>query len=73
MRSRILVRDELYFDAATKVNVPPNGRRCGYIFQDHALFPHMTVRENLRFAADSARQGRQRATPPARSGVIGGV
>ncbi len=54
---RILVRDELYFDAATKVNVPPNGRRCGYIFQDHALFPHMTVRENLRFAADSARQG----------------
>ncbi len=53
---RILVRDELYFDAATKVNVPPDRRRCGYIFQDHALFPHMTVRQNLRFAADSARR-----------------
>jgi molybdate transport system ATP-binding protein len=53
---RILVRDELYFDAATRVNVPPNHRKCGYIFQDHALFANMTVRENLRFAADSARR-----------------
>lgn len=53
---RILVRDELYFDAATRVNVVPDRRKCGYIFQDHALFPHMTVRENLRFAADSARR-----------------
>ena len=48
---RILVSDELYFDAATNVHLPPRLRRCGYIFQDHALFPHMTVRENLRFAA----------------------
>jgi molybdate transport system ATP-binding protein len=48
---RILVRDQLYFDAAAKVHLPPERRRCGYIFQDHALFPHMTVRQNLRFAA----------------------
>lgn len=48
---RILVSDELYFDAAANVHLPPRLRRCGYIFQDHALFPHMTVRENLRFAA----------------------
>jgi molybdate transport system ATP-binding protein len=52
---RILVNDELYFDAATRVNLPPQARRCGYMFQDHALFPHMTVRENLKFAAASAR------------------
>jgi molybdate transport system ATP-binding protein len=51
---RILVNDELYFDAATGVHLPPRRRRCGYIFQDHALFPHMSVRENLRFAASSA-------------------
>ncbi len=48
---RILVRDELYFDAAANVHLAPERRRCGYIFQDHALFPHMTVRQNLRFAA----------------------
>ncbi|MBV9301122.1 MAG: ATP-binding cassette domain-containing protein [Acidobacteriaceae bacterium] len=48
---RILVNNELYFDAGTNVYLPPQRRRCGYIFQDHALFPHMTIRENLRFAA----------------------
>jgi molybdate transport system ATP-binding protein len=52
---RILVNDELYFDAATRVNLSPRTRRCGYMFQDHALFPHMTVRDNLKFAAASAR------------------
>jgi molybdate transport system ATP-binding protein len=52
---RILINDALYFDAATDVHLPPQQRRCGYIFQDHALFPHMTVRQNLRFAATAAR------------------
>jgi molybdate transport system ATP-binding protein len=51
---RILVNDELYFDAATSVHLPPRRRRCGYIFQDHALFPHMSVRDNLRFATSAA-------------------
>ena len=54
-QGRILVNDELYFDAATGLNLPPRKRRCGYMFQDHALFPHMTVRENLRFAVAVAR------------------
>jgi len=58
---RILIHDELLFDAAADVSVPPHRRRCGYLFQDHALFPHMTVRENLRFAASVAsREHRQR-------------
>jgi molybdate transport system ATP-binding protein len=52
---RILVNGQLFFDAAARVHLSPQDRRCGYIFQDHALFPHMTVRENLRFAAASAR------------------
>jgi molybdate transport system ATP-binding protein len=50
---RILVNDRLFFDAATHVHLLPRDRCCGYIFQDHALFPHMTVRENLWFAAAS--------------------
>ena len=48
---RIVVNDELYFDAAAKVNRSPQRRHCGYIFQDHALFPHMSIRDNLLFAA----------------------
>lgn len=50
---RILVSNQLYFDGPAKVHVPPHKRRCGYILQDHMLFPHMTVRENLAFAVKS--------------------
>ncbi len=48
---RILVDDAILFDRAAGVNVPARLRRCGYIFQRDALFPHMTVRQNLEFAA----------------------
>ena len=50
---RILLNDRLLFDAVAHVNLPARLRRCGYVFQNYALFPHMTVRENLAFAANS--------------------
>lgn len=53
---RILLGDDLLYDGATGVHVPPQRRRCGYLFQNHALFPHMTVMENLNFAAGVSRQ-----------------
>jgi molybdate transport system ATP-binding protein len=49
---RILLDDDILFDAATGVNLPPQARRCGYVFQNYALFPHMTLRQNLAFAAE---------------------
>lgn len=55
---RILVQDQLFFDAEAKVHVPAHKRRCGYIFQDHTLFPHMSVWENLKFAARSMQRPR---------------
>lgn len=48
---RILLDDEILFDAATRVHLVPQARNCGYVFQNYALFPHMTLRENLDFAA----------------------
>jgi molybdate transport system ATP-binding protein len=48
---RILLDDQIVFDAQSRVNVRPQDRRCGYVFQNYALFPHMTLRENLSFAA----------------------
>jgi molybdate transport system ATP-binding protein len=54
-KGRILVNERLYFDASTGVHLSPQSRHCGYVFQDHALFPHMTVSENLRFAASVSR------------------
>lgn len=37
------------FDAAQGVYLPPQQRRLGYVFQDYALFPHLTVRQNIAF------------------------
>lgn len=49
---RILLDDDILFDAATKVCLRPQDRNCGYVFQNYALFPHMTLRENLAFAVE---------------------
>ena len=49
---RILLDDQILFDAASHVNLRPQQRNCGYVFQNYALFPHMTLRQNLVFAAD---------------------
>ncbi len=58
---RILLDDQILFDAASGVHLAPRARQCGYVFQNYALFPHMTLRENLEFAAERApRLGRHR-------------
>ncbi|HUA82919.1 MAG TPA: ABC transporter ATP-binding protein [Bryobacteraceae bacterium] len=49
---RILLDDAILFDGATRVHLAPQARQCGYVFQNYALFPHMTLRENLAFAAE---------------------
>jgi molybdate transport system ATP-binding protein len=49
---RILLDDDILFDAATKVSLRPQDRNCGYVFQNYSLFPHMTLRANLAFAAE---------------------
>ncbi len=48
---RILLNDRILFDSGAKVHLPPRDRQSGYVFQNYALFPHMTVRANLAFAA----------------------
>ncbi len=50
-RGRILIDDAIVFDAESRVNLAPRRRRCGWVGWRDALFPHMTVRQNLLFAA----------------------
>ena len=40
---------EIYLDGQPISNIPPNKRGIGMVFQNYALFPHMTVKENLSF------------------------
>ena len=49
---RILLDDRILFDGDSRVSLRPQDRGCGYVFQNYALFPHMTLRENLAFAAE---------------------
>lgn len=52
----IEVDGEVWFDKSKKINLPPQKRSIGFVFQDYALFPTMSVRENLLFAAETAEQ-----------------
>lgn len=55
---RIVVAGRVLFDSKAGVNLKPEKRACGYIFQDSRLFPHRSVRDNLLFG--------WRLAPPAR-------
>ena len=46
-RGKIIVNGNTVFDSEQKINKKPQDRRIGYLFQNYALFPSMTVRENI--------------------------
>ena len=43
-----------YFDAARQLFLPPRERKLGYMFQNYALFPHLDVRQNIRYGIPQA-------------------
>jgi len=49
-KGRIVFNDTVWYDSEKKINVPPQKRNVGYMFQDYALFPNMTVEKNISFA-----------------------
>lgn len=71
---RIVVDGRVLFDAKARVDLPPQRRQIGYVFQGYALFPHLSVAENIGFGLrDRARaEGRRRtADVIARMGLEG--
>ena len=48
-RGRIVVEGAVLFDSEQGINLAPNRRRVGYVFQDARLFPHMSVEHNLLY------------------------
>ncbi|MFQ0815651.1 molybdenum ABC transporter ATP-binding protein [Brucella anthropi] len=53
---RIAVGDFTLFDAQMGIDLPPERRRIGYVFQEARLFPHMSVRRNLTYARWAGRR-----------------
>jgi len=54
-KGRIVVSGQVLFDSALGINQPPEARGCGYVFQDHRLFPHLSVESNLLYGWRRAR------------------
>jgi len=52
---RIVVAGEILFDRATGLDLPPERRRAGYLFQDNRLFPHLKVSDNLSYGEKLSR------------------
>ena len=50
-RGRIVLGDRVLFDSEKRINLPARDRRVGYLFQNYALFPNMTVRRNITCTA----------------------
>jgi len=48
-KGRVVVQDRVLFDSDQRIDLPPEKRSIGYIFQDGRLFPHLTVRGNLTY------------------------
>ena len=47
---KIVVNGKTWFDAQRRINLPPQKRAIGFVFQDYALFPNLSVRENIAYA-----------------------
>ena len=52
---RIVVNEKIWLDSKQKINLKPRKRKVGFVFQDYALFPNMTVRQNLEYALEKGQ------------------
>jgi molybdate transport system ATP-binding protein len=51
-KGTIKVDDKIWLDTSAKINFPPQKRMAGFVFQNYALFPNMTVQQHLEYATD---------------------
>lgn len=55
----IVVDGVVWFESEKKINLPPQKRNVGFVFQDYALFPNMSVRQNLEFALKDKKDAKK--------------
>ena len=57
---RIVVNGTVFFDSEKKINLSPQKRKVGYLFQNYALFPNMTVEENIMAGLSCIKQEKEK-------------
>src|SRR5215218_7532176 len=60
-QGRVVCDGETWFDAAARIDVAPERRRCGYVFQDYALFGHLSAWRNVAYGLRDVPRARRRA------------
>lgn len=58
-RGKIILNGRVLYDSEKGINLPPRDRACGLLFQNYALFPHLTVTENIAFAMPKGKPYRE--------------
>ena len=53
---KIMIGDQVVFDSDAGINVPPNKRKVGFLFQNYALWPNMTVYQNITFGLKNVKE-----------------
>lgn len=70
-RGRIAIDDRVLFDSEARVNLKPERRRIGYVFQEGRLFPHLSVRANLLYGMRFAPSEERYVEPERIIGLLG--
>ena len=68
---RIELHDKVVFDSASGINVPPQRRNLGYLVQSYALFPHLTVAQNIAYGIGHLSRAERRARVEEIAGMFG--
>jgi len=58
-RGKIILNGKVLYDSESGINLPPRDRACGVLFQNYALFPHLTVTENIAFGMSREKPYRE--------------
>ena len=68
---RIELHDQVVFDSASGINVAPQRRNLGYLVQSYALFPHLTVAQNIAYGIGHLSRAERRGRVEEISGMFG--
>ena len=58
-QGKIAFKEEIWFDSTDHINIPIHQRNLGMVFQDYALFPHMSVLGNLLYAKNDSKEAKE--------------